>query len=69
MGYRLLIIFKSNQQPFQTYYDIVGTPWPATDEEAIDYTRGFEEKMGAMYSVSLYEGERLIPHTLDKTTG
>lgn len=63
MGYRLLIIFKSNERPFQTYHDLIGR-WPSTDEEAIEYTRGFAEKMGTVYSVSLYEGERLIPHDL-----
>lgn len=67
MTFRLLIIFKSNERPFQTYHDLDG-PWPKTEEEAIKYTRGFAEDMGDMYSVSLYEGERLIPHTLDKVS-
>ncbi len=61
MGYRLLIIFKSNENPFQTYYDVIG-PWPKTEEEAIKYTLGFEEDLGDLYSVSLYEDDRLIPH-------
>lgn len=68
MGYRLLIIFKSNENPFRAYHDLIGA-WPSNEEEAIQYTRGFEEDMGDMYSVSLYEGERLIPHALDKVTG
>ena len=54
--YNLQITFRSNEHPFQTYYDPVKPI--LTLEEAKEWGRGMQDGLGSDYSVVVFDGKK-----------